>query len=210
MKVKGFSGAGFASNCYLILDRDESHAIAVDPSIPYSAAVARLAHPPVIDAIVLTHAHADHLLALDDWRNATGAAVLIGEGDADALCDPRRNCARFLGLGEMSYGQADRVLTDGEKLILGDEALTVMSTPGHSPGSICLLGDGFLISGDTLFADGGVGRTDFEGGSSELLARSIAALLKLSDNTVVYPGHGPATTVSREARYHHYLVNYND
>lgn len=210
MKVKGFSGDGFASNCYLILDRNEAHAIAVDPSIPYTAVSATLASPPVIDAIVLTHAHADHLLALDDWRRATHAPVLIGAGDADALSDPRKSCALLLGLGEVSYGQADRILTDGEGLPLGDELLTVISTPGHSPGSLCLIGNDFLISGDTLFANGGVGRTDFAGGSRSLLARSVAGLLRLSGDTAVYPGHGPATTIGREARYHQHLLNYKD
>ena len=206
MEVKGFSGGGFASNCYLILDRDEEHAIVIDPSVPHRAVCAHFKHSLVIDAIVLTHAHADHLLALDDWRTATSAPVLIGRGDADALSDPARSCALFLGLGEISYGQADRTLSDGDRLALGDETLTVMCTPGHSPGSLCLLGSGFLISGDTLFAGGGVGRTDFKGGSPELLAQSVSTLLQLPHEPLVYPGHGPATTISREALYHEYLI----
>ena len=210
MKVKGFSGGGFASNCYLVLDEDDSHAIAVDPSLPYHAVVSHFEKPPLVDAIVLTHAHADHLLALDDWKAATGAPILIGEEDADALCDPCRNCAIFLGLGRQSYGQADRALADGDELKLSGASLTVKSTPGHSPGSICLLGDGFLISGDTLFANGGIGRTDFEGGSLELLRASLALLFELPGDTMVYPGHGPATTIQQEAYFHQYFHHYND
>ena len=206
MEIKRFSGNGFASNCYIILGQDGEHAIVIDPSVPYRSVSAHFTHPLVIDAIVLTHAHADHLLALDDWKAATHAPVLIGKGDADALFDPVRNCALFLGLGETSYGQADRTISGGEKLILSNEVLTVICTPGHSPGSLCLLGSGFLISGDTLFACGGVGRTDFEGGSPELLAQSLSTLFQLPHETTVYPGHGPATTVGREALYHEYLI----
>ena len=201
MKLRMCGEGGFASNCYLLFDDGEQFAIVVDPSVPYADASAYLASGTRISAIVLTHAHADHLLFLDDWRRQTGAPVLIGEGDRGALLDPERNCSLLLGLGARSYGMADRLLADGDEIQLGGERLCVLHTPGHSPGSICLLGD-FLISGDTVFAYGGVGRTDFLGGSPELLKKSLQRILSLPGDTVIYPGHGPSTTVSAERKLH--------
>ena len=206
MKLRLCEGGGFASNCYLLLDDSDREAIAVDPSVPYREAKAMLGAAQ-IKAILLTHAHADHLLFLNEWKTESGAPVLIGEGDAEALRDPERNCSLFLGLGAMRYGMADHLLSEGEMLSLGDESLTVLSTPGHSPGSICLLCGDRLISGDTLFGYGGVGRTDFIGGSSELLARSLRRILALSGETTVYPGHGRETTVAAERRYHLRLLS---
>ena len=207
MKIRAFTGGGFSSNCYLLFDDAEQCAIAVDPSIPFDEVKSELPKSLSIEAILLTHAHADHVLFLDDWRKKTGAPVLIGKGDGDALSDPDRNCALYLGLGAARYGTADRLLSEGEQIALGDERLTVLSTPGHSPGSICISCKGDLISGDTLFAYGGVGRTDFIGGSAPTLAASLRRLLSLPGNTVVYPGHGPSTTVEEERIRHYRLFN---
>ncbi len=205
MKLMLCGGGGFASNCYLLFDDSERTAIVVDPSVPYAEALSHLAPNIQVSAIVLTHAHADHLLYLDDWRRQTKAPVLIGAADLDSLQDPERNCSLFLGLGARSFGKADRLLSDGDEIALGDESLRVLLTPGHSPGSICLLGD-VLISGDTVFAFGGVGRTDFQGGSPELLTSSLMRLLSLPEETVIYPGHGPRTTVANERAFHANLL----
>ena len=206
MTVKCFYGAGFGANCYAVLDGTMQHAVIVDPSVPYRQAIDSLGFTPSFSAILLTHAHADHLLALDSWRSATGAPVMIGEGDAYALDDPNASCASFLGLGDLRFGQADVRLSNGDVISVGNESLRVLSTPGHSCGSVCFYTDGHLLSGDTMFADGGVGRTDLFGGDESALYASIASLIKLPSDTVVYPGHGQSTTVGREARFHSYFL----
>lgn len=204
--VKSIYGAGFGSNCYVALDDSMSNAVVIDPSVPYERAVASLGFVPSFRAILLTHGHADHLLALDNWRNATGSPVMIGSGDAYALLHPEANCSRFLGLGDLTFGEPDVRLSDGDEIAVGDQTLRVLFTPGHSCGSICFYCDGHLLSGDTLFADGGVGRSDLFGGDEGTLRASLSALMELPSSTVVYPGHGPQTTIASESCFHSYFI----
>ena len=155
---------------------------------------------------MLTHAHFDHLGAATAVLDATGAPLLIHELDA-----PRITSAAAEGTGAAVFGYSytapvpDRTLTDGDIIESGEISLEVMHTPGHTKGGICLLGEGHLFSGDTLFA-GSVGRTDFPGGDTGELQRSIGTrLATLPDETVVHPGHGPETTIGRERRTNPYF-----
>jgi len=170
-------------------------------------------HP---SALILTHAHVDHiagvrdvLSALSDRRgDGTGRGMPVWIHDAEAawLNDPLLNLSALTGMSVTSPGP-DRLLNDGETLRLGQAAFTVLHTPGHSPGGITLFCPqaGIALVGDTLFA-GSVGRTDFPGSDTRTLAESIRTkLYSLPDATKVYPGHGPPTTIGRERAYNPYV-----
>jgi glyoxylase-like metal-dependent hydrolase (beta-lactamase superfamily II) len=131
---------------------------------------------------------------------------MIGASDAYSLTNPEANCASFLGLGDFRYVGSVSNLSNGDKIMIGDESLTVISSPGHSVGSVCYYAPGILLSGDTIFAEGGIGRTDLYGGDEEVLRSSIATLIDLPPKTVVYPGHGPKTTVKELTFFHRYFL----
>lgn len=161
--------------------------------------------------ILNTHAHPDHFSGNDAVRAALGGKVLIHSRDALKLIDADLNCSSRMGL-DITVSAADGSLNDGEIVWVGEIGLTVLHTPGHSSGGAAFLGDGFVFTGDTLFA-GSVGRTDLPGGclagedAWEVLMRSIhERLLTLPEETIVLPGHGPATSIGREKRTNPFLM----
>jgi glyoxylase-like metal-dependent hydrolase (beta-lactamase superfamily II) len=188
-----------ATNCYLVWQEGAMPALLVDcAGDPLDLVNALDDRELELRLIVNTHGHADHIEALMGLHEATGAEIAIHEVDAPMLADPYLSGAAMLGFpqpevapGRLLY-EEDEIHLDGT-----DVSLTVMHTPGHSPGSICLLGEGVLFSGDTLFA-GGIGRTDLPGGDPRVMIASLARLVELNPGTVVYPGHGPATTIGEE------------
>lgn len=196
------------ANCYIAAASAPGPALVIDPGGDgegISAALRELRLSP--EAIVLTHGHADHVGAAEALRRASGAPVLVHRSDA-ALLDGSAASFFLPGL-RLKPIEADRHFGDGEIIAGGGLSLKVIHTPGHSPGSVCLhcaaVSPGILFTGDTLFA-GGVGRTDFPGGSYEALMASIRErLLPLPDATVVCPGHGPASTIGEERRGNPFL-----
>ena len=202
-RIVQFPGREIGSNCYLYWDDEGENAVVIDPSASPETTASVFGHAiPYIRAILLTHAHADHMMALSKWKEATGAPILIGRFDRYAMRDPNANVAALIGLPNEDFGDADGSLDDGEMIPVGRKTLTVIHTPGHTAGSVCYLTSDALFSGDTLFSLGGVGRTDFFGGSEEALAESVKELLSLPASLTVYPGHGPRTTIARERIYH--------
>jgi len=153
-----------------------------------------------VDVILLTHFHFDHIMAVPKLLRATGAPLAIHEADAALLANPPA-LFRFTGRDTPRL-TADRLLHDGDEVVVGEVALRVLHTPGHSPGGVSFYAasEGAVFCGDTLFA-GGVGRADFAGSNADQLMRSIRErLFALPDDTVVYPGHGPSTTIGHERR----------
>jgi glyoxylase-like metal-dependent hydrolase (beta-lactamase superfamily II) len=204
MRVTLLSDGTYASNCYLVSDDALTGAILVDPSVDPAVAEVPLAEFPKIDTIVLTHGHFDHMLALQAWRELTGAPVAITAEDAAMLLDPALSCYRsFLG-EEITHAPADLLLSDGERLAVGSEALTVIATPGHTPGSIVLDSGDLLFTGDTVFAGGGYGRFDLPGGDGRLLAASIRRLMSIDGERRLLAGHGPEGTLSAEKKFYHF------
>ena len=202
MKVYTLAVGGMASLCYLAVSDEEDEAVVIDPSVPPEAILARGQMLPPVSAILLTHAHFDHLLALEQWKKKTGAPIMIAAPDAPALTDPERNCTRYFFGEEGVYPSADRLLNEGDRISLGKELLTVMVTPGHTPGSAVFMGEGILFTGDTLMSDGGFGRYDLPGGSASELRASLSRIFALTGAFRVYPGHGRESTLCEERAYH--------
>ncbi len=185
-------------NCYIIGDETTREALVVDPGGNAREILAALKRQRLsVSAIVNTHAHFDHVLGVDELRAATRAPFLLHADEAPILAAAQAGAANF-GLHIAQPAPADRWLQDGDVVAVGAIKLTVLHTPGHTPGGLCLAADGMVLSGDTLF-QGSIGRTDFPGGDYAILMQSIRdKLLPLPDATVVYPGHGAATTIGAE------------
>ena len=192
------------TNCYLVWS-DNGEGIIIDPADQAEQILAAIQQEQItIKAIVLTHVHFDHMSAAESVCAQTGAPLLIGAGDEDALTNPNRNLSGWFSPDqEITIAKAD-LLHEGDAIHFGDESLTVWETPGHTPGCICLISEDMLFSGDTLFRNS-IGRLDFPGGNMEAMGHSLGRLLQLPDTTMVYSGHGPATTIGTEKKYNPYL-----
>ncbi len=188
MKILSICPASFASNCYALIS--DGHALVVDPSISCNAIMdAIAAEDAVIDGIILTHGHFDHIISIDTLRKIACAPVMIHEEDAEMLLDGHKNAFFTFFKRDMTYAPADKLLSDGEKIHLGSEEIQVIHTPGHSKGSVCYLTDNIMITGDTLFADN-VGRCDLFGGNDSTLRASLSRLSEFDPKIKIYPGHG--------------------
>jgi glyoxylase-like metal-dependent hydrolase (beta-lactamase superfamily II) len=190
------------TNCYVVACPETRQAAVIDPGAfnpgEVNSILSQLGNNGLTAVYVInTHGHIDHIAGNKAIREATGAAILIHRDDAGRLGDGQLNGSFLFGM-DLQSPPADRLLEDGEDIELGGLRLKVLHTPGHTPGGICLLVDGVLFSGDTLFA-GSVGRTDLPGGSERAILESIRGkLMALPDATMVRPGHGPRTTIGRE------------
>lgn len=196
-----------ATNCYIVHDEATGRAAVIDPGGDAQRVMSVLArHNLTLEAIIATHGHFDHVGAVHDLVLATGAQFLAGESELPVLKVTAEHALLLFGMSVPPPPVPDRLLRDGEDLMLAGARFRVAHTPGHSPGHVCLLGDGVAFVGDVVFP-GSIGRTDLPGGDYETLMQAIAKhILSLPDETVLYSGHGPATTVGRERRTNPFLV----
>ncbi len=185
------------TNCYVLQSGNESVVIdAGDEADRILSFLKDLKIRPKL--IIATHTHFDHVLAVQALRSATGAPFAIHKQDLLMLESMQERVHRFMGLKVPPPPKADRFLAHGDVVKVGDETMHVLHTPGHSPGSISLAGKGYVFTGDALFNQS-IGRTDLPGGDFDALIRSIKdQLFQLEDETMVYPGHGPETTIGDE------------
>jgi glyoxylase-like metal-dependent hydrolase (beta-lactamase superfamily II) len=185
------------TNCYVI--EYQGHALVVDPGDEPERILRFIKDLNVkITRIVATHTHFDHVLGVDRVRKATKTQFLINRDDLPMLESMQSRVRQFMGLEVPPPPKVDGYLKDGDLLKLGEETIRVLHTPGHSPGSISLSGDGYVLTGDALFNQS-IGRTDLPGGDLKTLLHSITdRLFKLDDDTIVYPGHGSETSIGDE------------
>ncbi len=196
----------FASNCYIVADEFKKEGMIIDPGAGADEILKKVKDLGLkIKLILLTHNHPDHLGALEEVKKTTGAEVAIHTDDARSLQSRHRFGGPGFGFPFQAPSPPDRLLKGGDSIDIGDLHFLVLHTPGHTLGGICLLGEGVVFTGDTLFHSG-IGRYDMPGGNGRQLMDSIhTKLMVLPDDTVVYPGHGPQTTIGTERRFNPFL-----
>ena len=189
----------YGTNCYIVASELTKKGFVIDPGSDPKKIIDEINKLGIsIEWIILTHTHFDHIGAVKAVKDATGAKIAMHELEDDECVSQK--LVQVLGVSMSGSIKPDRVLHDGDLVAVDDLKFTVMHTPGHSPGGISLAGDNVVFSGDTLF-NAGVGRTDFPGCSQTQLVESIRnKLFSLPDDTVVFPGHGPQTTIGTERR----------
>ena len=195
MEIKNLTLGMLGVNCYLI--SGESGAVVIDPGYQSLEAVEFLKENRDKERlIVLTHCHFDHIGFADTLSKETDTRIAIGEFEEEGLGDNNINLSANFANG-INPVKAERLLKDGETLMVGDLEFKVIHTPGHTVGGISLLSGKNLFSGDTLFFES-IGRTDFPGGDFSVLEISVKKLYELNGDTVVFSGHGPSSTIRHE------------
>ncbi len=196
----------YVTNCYLIADDETKNAVLFDAPADCDKILDYCNKNEIkIRYICLTHGHFDHLLALNDLKEKTGAEFMLHEKEEKYLSNPELSFIDKVA-PDIIIPKADRLLKDGDIITLDSLSFKVIHTPGHTEGGTCYLIDKVLISGDTLFS-GSIGRYDFPLGSLEDELRSIKEkLLTLEDDTKVYPGHGFSTTIGKQRKENPCLI----
>ena len=205
MIVKKLEVGPIMANCYILGCEDTKEAVVIDPGDEADRILLSLAESGLkVKYLLNTHGHFDHVGANKKMKEATNAVLMIHPDDEPMLSELSSSASSF-GLSAENSPKADKYLNDQDEISFGNITLKVIHTPGHSMGGICLYTDGALFVGDTLFA-GSIGRTDLPGGNYNTLISSIKKrLLAFDGNTIVYPGHGPETTIEKEKRTNPFL-----
>lgn len=211
MKITVLPVGMLQTNCYIVAT-DKKNAILIDPGANAGGILSSVeAEGLTVKYLVFTHGHFDHIGAASELRARTGAKTFVPEGDVDLWLDPKTGgSGLFSSFAGYTSEQPDMIYREGDIIELDDVRLTALHTPGHTKGSCVLIGDGYLFSGDTLFA-GTCGRTDLYGGSDEEMAASMKKLAALEGDYQVLPGHGEQTTLAYERITNPWMgTNYDD
>jgi glyoxylase-like metal-dependent hydrolase (beta-lactamase superfamily II) len=200
MLIETFTVGNLSTNCYVVSSQQTKDAIIIDPGLDFASEADQIFDYITqaglnVKLIVNTHGHPDHISGDAVFQEKYNVPICIHRFDASSL----------EGLENVNLPAAVLV-EDGSLIKFGNESLKVMHTPGHTPGSICLLGERLVFTGDTLFA-GGIGRTDFPGGSDSDMRLSLQKLMRLPDYFLIYPGHGSTSIMGEEKRVNPFLTS---
>jgi len=206
VQIKKLEVGSFASNCYIVGEEATHEGMIIDPGDEGRTILDYVKSMHLgVKYIVLTHAHIDHIGAVSEVKKATGAKLLLHSNEVSGL---NKSPFRMMMPGAHDAPPPDIQLKDGDTIQIGKLAFKVLHTPGHTPGGICILGEGVVFTGDTLF-NFSIGRTDLPGGSTGQEMESIfTKLMTLPDNTIVYPGHGPDSTIGEERRGNPFILEF--
>lgn len=208
--IKRLAVGSLSANCFIVGQESTGEGIVIDPGGNSDSIWQAIKETKLdIKIIILTHGHSDHIAALRDIQDKTGAAVAIHIEDADFLEGHSTISSQF-GISYRTPHSPERLLRDGDEIAIGGMSFKVIHTPGHTPGSICLLTDFGVFTGDTIFRRG-IGTTLMPGSSRPQLLNSIQKrLMTLPDDTIIYPGHGRETTIGAERRDNPYVTGKRD
>ena len=201
MIVQMFMVGRLLTNCFIVSCIKTGEAVIIDPGYDAKQELQQIIqyineNKLKPKCIINTHGHPDHMCGNGPLKEKFQIPIMIHEKDAKMLEEPGRIFARAYGFN-INTPPADEFLNEGDLIRFGGETLKVIHTPGHTPGSICLLSKNEIFTGDTLFA-GSIGRTDLPEGSDEDMQKSLKRLLDLPEHLTVYPGHGPTSTLKEE------------
>lgn len=206
MIVERFIVGPLETNCYLVTCEKTNEAVLIDPG-GVSPLLTKAIKEHHISAVILTHGHFDHIAGVKAVIEETGARFFIHANDAPMLADPDLNGSYFIGMHVITP-EPSGFLDDNRTILLGESSLKILHTPGHTRGGVSFTADdNFVISGDTLFKLS-VGRWDLPGGDYQTLLKTLKDIFSImSDNTVVYPGHGHITSIGFEKQHNHFMQN---
>ena len=197
--VKRYNENMLQENTYILTESETNQGMVIDPGCYTPAMKKELRNLTELKYIILTHAHGDHMGALNAIRKDYPDAVLIaGVKEKKLLLDAENNGSMEFSPEPVST-EADRYVSEGDSVTLGSIKFTFMETPGHTQGGICICGDGKIFTGDTLFFRS-IGRTDLYSGNMEQMRKSLQKLMRLPDEIQVLPGHGPGTSIGAEKK----------
>ncbi len=204
MKIRILRGGPCVTNCFIVKDDETHKAIIIDPAFNPSRII-KESSGYEIEYIIITHAHIDHLMALDELKKVTNARIVISNQENASLNDAHLNLSDLMEIPSVT-SKADITVNDGDTLPFANTEIKFILTPGHTAGSMCVFVDDVIFSGDTLF-NRTIGRCDLPGGCYDELIKSIKEkLFVYPENTTVYPGHGPRTSIGIEKRENPFVV----
>lgn len=205
MKIEKILEPSFGENMYILVDEETKKCAVVDPGGAEDKILSYIKNNGLIlEYILLTHGHGDHIGAVKSIREKTGAKVVAHTDEKELLNDNRKNLSCMMPHCGPQELDADIYVNDKEKLTLGNLKLSFIHTPGHTKGGMCIRVNYDMFTGDTLFA-GSIGRTDFIGGSYKELEKSLKKLSKYENDVKIHPGHGPSSTLGIEKTSNPYM-----
>lgn len=205
MIIEKFVDHYFGENTYLIADKDTREGAVIDPGGDIKDLLRYIEDNFInVKYIILTHGHGDHIGCVPELKEVTGACIIANSNEKEILLDKKKNLSYRMNCGATEF-DADKYVNDGDSINLGDLKLKFIYTPGHTKGGMCVIVGNHMFTGDTLFA-GSMGRTDLYSGDNKQMQKSLSRLRNYEDDIIVYPGHGPNTTMGIEKTTNPYMA----